>query len=63
MKHHGLESGPQSVIQNLVSHLDIYQAVRQRMDGPTPPTAVVAINDHAGPLHGEKIRERGHPRS
>jgi DNA-binding LacI/PurR family transcriptional regulator len=41
----GLPSGPENVIRHLVSHDDIYPALRERMSSSSPPTAIAAVND------------------
>lgn len=45
MRHCDLEVSAKSIIQNRISHDDIYANLCERMKGPNPPTAVVAIND------------------
>jgi DNA-binding LacI/PurR family transcriptional regulator len=41
----GLPGGPDKVIRHLLSHDDIYPILRERLRGPSPPTAVAAVND------------------
>ena len=41
----GLPGGKKNVLREFVSHDDVYKALRKRLSGPNPPTAVVAIND------------------
>lgn len=45
LKAAGLKAGPNSVIRDWLSHDDIYPALLSRLKGPTPPTAVVTVND------------------
>ncbi|MEZ0297685.1 MAG: LacI family DNA-binding transcriptional regulator [Candidatus Methylacidiphilales bacterium] len=41
----GLEENEGSVIRHAISHVDLYKALKERLDGPNPNTAVVAVND------------------
>jgi LacI family transcriptional regulator len=41
----GLDGGEANVIRDWLSHDDIYAALQSRLKGPTPPTAVVTVND------------------
>jgi len=46
MRHCGLDASEEkNVISDRLSHADIYADLRERMDGPNPPTVVVTIND------------------
>lgn len=41
----GVEGGAANVIRDWLSHDDIYAALQNRLRSPTPPTAVVTVND------------------
>jgi LacI family transcriptional regulator len=45
LRQMGLPGDKKSVIREFMSHDDIYSALRKRLDGPNPPTAVIAVND------------------
>lgn len=41
----GLPGGEERVIRGFLSHHDIYDALKERLNSSNPPTAVIAIND------------------
>jgi len=41
----GITANAESVVREMLSHDEIYSALRQRLDRPDPPTAIVTIND------------------
>lgn len=45
LKQLGLPCDQNSVIRDFLPHDEIYAALRNQLDAPNPPTAVVAIND------------------
>jgi LacI family transcriptional regulator len=55
----GLEGGAYHVIRDRLSHDDIYGALRARLDGPNPPTAVVTVNDTLAMAMIKRLREDG----
>ena len=45
MRHCNLDASEKNVIRDRLSHADIYANLRERMNGPNPPTAIIAVND------------------
>lgn len=45
LKKNNLPAGKTAVMRNFLSHHDIYQALRKRLESAAAPTAVVAVND------------------
>lgn len=55
----GLPGDADAVIRKWILDEDIYMALRERLKGPNPPTAVVAINDTQAYAMIKKLREDG----
>lgn len=55
----GLEAGAETVIRDRLAHDDIYSSLRQRLESPNPPTAIVTINDTLALAMIKRLREDG----
>ncbi len=55
----GIEGGEGNVVRNWLSHDDIYTALRDRMKGDEPPTAIVAINDTLAMAMIQRLKNDG----
>lgn len=45
LRQMGMPGGKNLVFRDFISHDDIYAALRKRLRGPNPPTALIAVND------------------
>jgi LacI family transcriptional regulator len=54
-----LEPSTNVVIREWLSHADIYTALKARLDGPNPPTAIVTVNDTLAMAMIKRLKEDG----
>ena len=59
MQRCGLEGGEKNVIRQYLDHQEMYDSLRKRLNGPTPPTAIVAVNDTLAMILVERLRKDG----
>jgi DNA-binding LacI/PurR family transcriptional regulator len=59
LKRFGLSEGMGQVMRDWLSHDEIYPALRERLRGPRPPTAIVTVNDTLAMALIERLQRDG----